>query len=1133
MAIYNFHGTVISRSQGKSVIAAAAYRSGERLYDERQERFMNYTRKQDILHKEILLPQGAPEWMLDRTKLWNTVEAMETRKDSQLAREFNFALPREFSKEQSIECAREFVQNQFVSRGMVADLCIHEGKTLSGTQPHAHIMLTMREVTEEGFGLKNRSWNAKENIMLWREAWAEHLNKYLALNGIDQKVDHRSLTDRGINLIPQVKIGAKNLEDHKRRLEEYHKIAQINGEKLLKEPEIALKAITHHQSTFTSNDICRFANAHTADITQFQVVVEKIKASEQIVYLGKDEKGEDRFTTKEMLTLEKNMLQDVESLQKQKQQDLSSAVVTIATMSDVVDEKSIESTADIQSSSDNKDQSSDNSAEGSEQVPQINEPQDPIELEPGTTTSTSTAVTLSTQQQHALEHITTPGGIKCLIGYAGTGKSILLKEAKVFWEQQGYQVVGATLSGIAAENLEGASGISSRTFASRCYYWDSGRGLLTPKDILVIDEAGMLGTRQLARAAEEVNARGAKLVLLGDPNQLQAIEAGAAFRAISTKTSYLELTEIKRQQEIWQQEATREFALRDVKKAFERYDRHGHIHSFATQEIAKNSLVTMWNESRMSQPEKTQIMLAYTRRDAKELNEIAREYRKQNNELGEDNKLQTSDGPKNFAVGDKIYFLRNNRDLGVMNGTLGNIEDITDSRLKIVVAGEGFKDQAEASTRIVNIELGQYNHITHGYAATIHKAQGLTVDKSYILASQHLDSHATYVGMSRHRESVDLFWSKEEFSDGQALLYTLGRDRSKDVALDYLQAPDKILKNEALALENSLESRLNRIITECTNLTNSIHYCETQQEKFKQEGTFSLFLQETKKENIASIKQILKGNQSIDLELLQAFKEQEPRLFNDIDKACKNILTDTTKSLESQEVLRELTRDNPRLYEQVLATELNCRKLFYEYEQAKEDVLKIFTKTGDLSSLKEHRRVRDESQNLLEQYIGEMCKNTEELNLIKQHDPKLFDDINKNFDDVFSKTIQREGVQRDVHNEYMKSFAGEISREERVNATYEQYKELKQEYLDAQKEVIEVFTVTGELSSLDELRETRDEAKEALDQYANEACKDKDFMDYLAANDAKEFNEMNERFNELMEDQTKELQKELEKDILL
>ena len=133
MAIYHCNCTTISRGQGRTAMAAAAYRSGEKLYDERQDKTFNYGRKQDVIYKEILLPENAPAWMSDRQKLWNAVEKAENRKDARLAREFNISLPKELSKEQNIKLAKEFMKNEFAARGMVADLCIHCDDNLSYT----------------------------------------------------------------------------------------------------------------------------------------------------------------------------------------------------------------------------------------------------------------------------------------------------------------------------------------------------------------------------------------------------------------------------------------------------------------------------------------------------------------------------------------------------------------------------------------------------------------------------------------------------------------------------------------------------------------------------------------------------------------------------------------------------------------------------------------------------------------------------------------------------------------------------------------------------------------------------------------------------------------------------------------
>lgn len=298
MAIYHFSGSIISRSKGLSTVSVAGRYSCEKLYDARLGQMIILVNNHNVIFKEIMLPKNAPIWMSDREKLWNAVESAEYRKDSQLAREFNFALPRELTSDQNIKLAVDFVQNEFIVRGMVADLCIHMDKNKDGEeQPHAHVLLTLRVVTEDGFGLKERSWNGRKNMMLWRESWAKYVNRYLALNGIDQMVDHRSNVEQGIDLIPQNKIGSvhrKEIYGIKRA--EHDCIARENGEKILRDPAIALNAIACKQSIFTEHDLVKFIKRHSADADQFKVVYEKVKSSEHIVSLGKDDSGEERFT---------------------------------------------------------------------------------------------------------------------------------------------------------------------------------------------------------------------------------------------------------------------------------------------------------------------------------------------------------------------------------------------------------------------------------------------------------------------------------------------------------------------------------------------------------------------------------------------------------------------------------------------------------------------------------------------------------------------------------------------------------------------------------------------------------------------------------------------------------------------
>lgn len=192
MAIYHLSAQIIGRKSGGNAKAAAAYRAGEKIAE------FDYSRKSGVDYKEILTPKNAPEWCKNRSELWAIVESVEKRKDAQLCREINLALPLELNSTEREELLKGFAE-QFVSMGMVADITIH-GQT--STNPHAHIMLTTRELTSEGFGQKVRDWNRRELLDEWRSQWAELANKTLEHSGHEARIDHRSLKRQGIDREP-------------------------------------------------------------------------------------------------------------------------------------------------------------------------------------------------------------------------------------------------------------------------------------------------------------------------------------------------------------------------------------------------------------------------------------------------------------------------------------------------------------------------------------------------------------------------------------------------------------------------------------------------------------------------------------------------------------------------------------------------------------------------------------------------------------------------------------------------------------------------------------------------------------------------------------------------------------------
>ena len=732
MAIYHLHVKVIGRKAGSSAVASAAYRSASKLRDARIDRVQDFSAKRGVVHSEVLLPDGATEAWHDRERLWNDVEAFELRKDAQLAREVEFALPREMSQAQGIALARDFVEAEFVDLGMVADLNVHWDMGEDGmAKPHAHVMLTMRSVDEDGFGPKVREWNATQMVERWRERWAALANERLAELDIDALIDQRSLEAQGIALEPQSQIGAPahRIEaegiEAADRAELHREIARGNGARIIADPALALDAITHQQSTFTRRDMARFAHSHSDGVDQFNEVMGAIGRAPDLVELGKDRRGEDRFTTRQMIEAEQRLHRAAGLMAERERLPV-------------------------------KDQDHDVALARAEQR----------------------GLVLSGEQSDALAHITGTRDLGIVVGYAGTGKSAMLGVAREAWEAAGLEVRGVALSGIAAENLESGSGIMSRTIASLEHGWGQGRDRLTSRDVLVIDEAGMVGTRQLERVLSHAADVGAKVVLVGDPQQLQSIEAGAAFRSLVERHGGAEISEVRRQRAEWQRDATRDLATRRIGEAIQAYERNGMVHAAQTREQARGELIERWNRDRQVAPDRSRIILTHTNDEVRALNQAARQRMREAGDLGEEVRVTVERGERSFARGDRVMFLQNERGLGVKNGTLGTLEQVSAQSISV----------STDDGRSISFDLKNYDRIDHGYAATIHKAQGMTVDRTHVLATPGLDAHSSYVALSRHRDGMELHYGRDDFADGDRLVRTLSRDRAKDMAADYDQS---------------------------------------------------------------------------------------------------------------------------------------------------------------------------------------------------------------------------------------------------------------------------------------------------------------------------------------------------------
>ncbi|MFC6792976.1 AAA family ATPase [Methylobacterium komagatae] len=483
--------------------------------------------------------------------------------------------------------------------------------------------------------------------------------------------------------------------------------------------DVALSTLTRDRSTFTRQDLARYVYRHTDSADTFRAVLARLEASPELVAVGQDEEGRERFTTRDHQTIERRMLDHAVTLHGR----TARAVRAI-------------------------------------------EPK---------------GLTLTEDQTAALAHVLGPERLSLIVGIAGTGKSTMMGAARESWEAAGLTVKGVALSGIATDSLKAGSGIDSKTIRSRLWRWEQGQDLPTRNDVIVVDEAGMIGSRQMERILAFARKGRAKVVLIGDPEQLQAIEAGGAFRMMADRFGAANIDTVRRQRETWQQEATRELATASTAAAVERYEAAGMVHAHKTHDDAKAALVAAWRTEATTRPEASQIILAYKRVDVRDLNDRARTVRREAGELGPDHALETATGKRDFAAADRIYFLKNDAGLGVRNGTLATVERIERKTVTVRLDSE--------SGRRVTFSTDDYNHIDHGYAATIHKSQGVTVDRAHLLASRNLDRHSTYVAMSRHRDRVDVHYSAEDFDSRDAMTKRLGRASLKDTSLDYEAKP--------------------------------------------------------------------------------------------------------------------------------------------------------------------------------------------------------------------------------------------------------------------------------------------------------------------------------------------------------
>lgn len=772
MAIYHLHAGFVSRSTGRTSVQSAAYICGEKLHEDHRNQTVDYTkRSHDVVSYHTIAP--AHSRYQDLT-VWNAIENFEDqyadshfRKDeareqyrgsAQVARTIVVALPNELSWEVNRELVETFVRENFLSRNLITTYALHD----ADGNKHAHLQISLRALGEDGEFVKrkDREMCTRSALRETRTLWADCANTFLEREGFQERITEKSFADLGIDLEASGHRGwyADQLGEKSRIHHENQAIMKRNEETILANPSLIFDVLNEKKAVFTQKDILREIGQRVVDPKRMAVIFEKVL--EEAQYVGERGDGTFLYTGERYQKLESEVLSQFDRF-------------TQKTVDRPCSEDSIQSVLERYAF-------------------------------------------LSDEQKTAVKGLGSDRSMELLVGKAGAGKTTTMKAVAELYQQNGSRVIGMSVSAVASENLGKDAGIESHTMASWAHRWRTyeraqaqflsfdailTEGMLKQRDwyrdlkrysssqlkkgdVILVDEAGMVGTQDwhtLLTFAEQFEA---KVILVGDDNQLKPIAAGDCFRHFLQHhpENVLTLNEIRRQKVDWMKEASVAFSQLKAAEGLARYEKEGRLHTLThLREIAQHSLD--------QEQEGTVAILCATRSDCQALNDEVRALKKERGELGED--LLTVNG-RALALQDVVMFLKNDPRMDVKNGERGVIQSYQEGVLHV-----------QTETGLKMIDTNTYTSLDHGYAMTLHKAQGKTFDQTLVVAHKSMDAPAFYVGMTRHREDVHLYYAKESFPTFKDLVMSASTLRFKESVEDY-QGMDNFYKARVYEYKETL-----------------------------------------------------------------------------------------------------------------------------------------------------------------------------------------------------------------------------------------------------------------------------------------------------------------------------------------
>jgi len=749
MAIAFARARYVSRSSGGNAVRSAAYNARAEIAAPATKQTFYFRHRGDLEHHEVLLPNGADGILSESAILWNAAEAAEKRKDAQVARELVLALPMDVgvTLEDQVELARGFAIEHFVSKGVAVQLDVHaphvnpgeEQSAGEGANWHAHLLVTTRRVDGVGFeDRKARDLSPEVRSVSKRKIVSEgDLWGELWRTHQDRWFVEHGLVVRvdATAAVPGEHLGPKRMRGVGSRAAARAEELRTANEVAARDPAAVLAALTRNSATFIERDLERYVLKHLPEKDRVAATVAVLTHPDLLAL-------HDRDTGTAVGRFTTTTVRSQEQM----------ALVDAAAVLGSGHHRGVISAAQAAALAER---------------------------------------TLRPEQQEAFEHAAGAGGLKVIEGRAGTGKSYTLGAVRDAHQQAGYRVVGLAPTNVVAQDM-GRDGFGETgTVHSALFALKNGRTAWDSRTVLVVDEAAMLDSRVTGELLAAARVSGAKVVLAGDDRQLASVERGGLFTALRERYGSAVLQQVDRQQVPWQREAAQDLAEGRFTQAVRAFDRHGAVTWTADDGANLVALVKRWQADTVADPQSTRFVFAYTNAEVDALNAGLRAVLRARGALGPDVRLDTQHGAASFAVGDRVQFTATAKRLGLFNGNAGTITALD--------AATGRVTARLDSGRAVAWQVAEFDGFRHGYAGTIYKGQGKTLDHTYLLHGKHWRAASSYVALTRQRLGAQVFVSRQVAQNVGQLARQMARGEVRAASVAWATAAEAAVSPRQVA----------------------------------------------------------------------------------------------------------------------------------------------------------------------------------------------------------------------------------------------------------------------------------------------------------------------------------------------